>query len=183
MADLARKPITADEFLAHEGEGDTRYELRDGVVVSMAPASDPHGTIAINAAVEIDSRLSQRPPCRAIGEAGIRLDEHNHYKADVAATCAEPEGASYIDAPFLIVEVLSPTTGSDDLAVKLPRYIALPSVREVWMIDSRERWVQVWRRDGETWIVTLPLKGAATFRSDALGDEVSLDRLYRNSGL
>jgi Uma2 family endonuclease len=175
--------LTADEFLAFEGEGDTRYELIDGAIVAMAPPSDPHGTIMINTGIEVDRRLDGRPPCRAIGEAGIRLNEHNHYKADLAVTCAEPDAAAYVREPFLIVEVLSATTAKDDLAVKLPRYVALPSVREIWLIDSRERWVQVWQRGGEAWIVSLPLRGPATFRSEALGDEIALDRLYRNSGL
>jgi Uma2 family endonuclease len=175
--------MTADDFLTFEGEDDTRYELRDGVVVAMAPPADHHGTIAGNAAIEIDRRLQARPPCRAVVEAGVRLDEHNHYKADVAATCAPQERAPYVSEPFLVVEVLSPTTANEDLGVKVQRYKELPSVREVWVIDSRERWVQVWRRGEAGWPVPLPLKGSATFRSDALDDEVELDRLYRNSGL
>jgi Uma2 family endonuclease len=184
MADPARPlKMTANEFLAFEGDGDTRYELRDGTVVAMAPPSDPHGTIVGNAAVEIDRRLEAHPTCRPVVEAGIRLDEHSHYKADVAATCAEQEGASYAHDPFLIVEVLSPTTATDDLGVKLPRYVAMPSVREVWLIDSRERWVQVWSRARESWVVTSPLRGSATFRSEALDDDIALDRLYRKSRL
>ena len=183
MAEAARRLVTADEFLAFEGEGDTRYELIDGAIVARATESDAHGTIVGNAGGEIARCLESRPPCRAVASSGIRLDERNHYKADLAATCAEPDAAPYVREPFLIVEVLSATTAKDDLAVKLPRYIALPSVREIWLIDSRERWVQVWRRGGEAWIVSLPLRGPAIFRSDALGDEIALDRLYRNSGL
>lgn len=175
--------MTADEFLAFEGEGDARYELRDGVVVAMAPPADHHGTIAGNAAIEIDRRLQARPPCRAVVEAGVRLGDHNHYKADVAATCAPQERAPYVNEPFLVVEVLSPGTANEDLAVKLPRYLELAFVREVWVIDSRERWVQVWRRGEGGWPVPLPMRGSATFRSDALDDEVEIDRLYRNSGL
>jgi Uma2 family endonuclease len=184
VTDQARPlKMTADDFLAFEGEGDTRYELIDGEIVAMAPPSDPHGTIVVNAAVEIDRRLEAHPTCRLVLEAGIRLDEHSHYKADVAATCAEQEGAAYVHDPFLIVEVLSPTTATDDLGVKLPRYITMPSVREVWLVDSRERWVQVWRRVEESWVVTLPPRGSATFRSAALDDGVALDRLYRKTRL
>ena len=52
------------------------------------------------------------------------------------------------------------------------------------MVDSRERRVQVWRRGGEGWTEDPPLTGpAATFRSNALADEIALDRLYRNTGL
>ena len=42
-------------------------------------------------------------------------------------------------------------------------------MREIWLVDSRERWVQVWQRAEDAWIVTLPLRGDAVFASKALG--------------
>ena len=183
MGEPARRAMTADEFLNWDDGTDTRYELVDGEIVAMAPATDAHGTISINVGVEIADRLRSRAPCRAIGEAGIRIDERNHYRADVAATCAEPRGGLYVEEPFLIVEVLSESTWRDDIGPKLQHYIRLLSVHELWLIDSRERWVQVWRRSSATWIVTLPLVGNAQFMSDSLGAEVGLDALYRNTSL
>lgn len=183
MAEPARKLMTADEFLAFNGEGDTRYQLFGGVVVAMAPPADAHGTIVANASFEIGLRLRGKRPCRSVVEAGVRIDEYNHYKADAVATCAEPDGSVYVREPFLVVEVLSPSTANDDLAVKLPRYLDLPSVREVWIIDSRERWVQVWRSSENRWAVPLPLRGSASFRSDVLDDEIALDQLYLNAPL
>jgi hypothetical protein len=56
-------------------------------------------------------------------------------------------------------------------------------VREIWLVDSRERWVQVWKRTAEAWIVTLPLRGSASFESEALAERIELDALYRNAGL
>ncbi|HEX6015437.1 MAG TPA: Uma2 family endonuclease [Geminicoccaceae bacterium] len=183
MGEPARKPMTADEFLAWDDGTDQRYELVDGQIVAMAPPSDPHGTIAVNAATEIDRRLEARAPCRAVVEAGIQLDDANHYKADVAATWTQPRGSPFVEDPFLIVEVLSESTERHDLATKVQRYIELPSAREIWLVDSRKRWVQVWRRAADTWVVSLPMRANATFVSEALGDQVELDRLYRNTGL
>jgi Uma2 family endonuclease len=184
MAEPARKPMTADEFLDWDDGTDTRHELVDGLVLAMAPTTDAHGTIAVNAALEINGRLDGRPPCRAIAEAGIRLDDGNHYEADVAATCAEPRGGRYVEEPFLIVEVLSESTEDRDLGVKLQRYLELSHLREIWLIDSRKRWTQVWRRAGDDWVVSLPTRGSAGFASEALGGApVALDRLYRNTGL
>lgn len=184
MGEPARRPMTADEFLDWDDGTDTRHELVDGVVVAMAPTTDAHGTIAGNAWGEINSRVEGRPPCRAVTEAGIRLNDGNHYEADVAATCAEPRGERYIEAPFLVVEVLSESTEDRDLGPKTQRYLELPHLREIWLIDSRKRWVQVWRRAGDAWIVGLPMRGSAGFASEALGGEpVALDRLYRNTGL
>lgn len=182
MGEAATRRITADEFLAWDDGTDQRYELIDGQIVAMAPPSDPHGTIVINAAVEISRRLEGREPCRAISEAGMRLDEYNHYKADVAVTCAEPRQAAYVEEPVLIAEVLSASSHRDDVAVKVKRYVELPSVLEMWLIDSRERWVQVWRRQADAWIVTMPLRGSDRFASSVLADQIGLDALYRNTG-
>lgn len=176
--------MTADEFLGWDDGTDTRHELVDGVIVAMAPTTDTHGTIAVNAVGEITARLRGRPPCRAVVEAGIRLDDGNHYKADVAATCAEPRGQRYLEEPFLVVEVLSDSTEDRDLGVKTQRYLELPRMREIWLIDSRKRWVQLWRRSGDTWIVSLPMRGNASFASEAIGGErVVLDQLYLNTPL
>ena len=44
-------------------------------------------------------------------------------------------------------------------------------------MDSEERSVRVWRRTGDEWIMTLPIR-AGSFRSPVLGDEIALDELY-----
>ena len=56
-------------------------------------------------------------------------------------------------------------------------------MQEIWSVDSRERWVQVWSRAADSWIVTMPLRGSDGFGSGVLADRVGLDRLYRNTGL
>jgi Uma2 family endonuclease len=179
----ARARITVDEFLRFDGDPETRYELVDGEIVAMAPPRDAHGTIAGNCWGEIDRRLEDRPPCRAVVEAGIRIDEHSYFQADVAATCAAPRGTHWVEAPFLIVEVVSESSELHDFWHKATRYIALATVQEVWLVDSRERTVQTWRRAGDEWVVSLPFGGSASFPSATLGGEVALDRLYRNTGL
>ncbi len=177
--------MTAAEFLKWDDGTDTRYELIGGHVVAMAPAFEPHGRIASNVAVEIDRRLDPSSACSAAVEGGIWLGDDDFYVADVVATCAPPSVDGYVAEPFLIVEVISASNEKQELATKAQAYIQLPSVQEIWFIDSRKRWLQQWRRSGESsWIVTLPLTGSAGFDSPALGSEpVALDRLYRNTGL
>ena len=178
--------MTVPEFLRWDDGTDTRYELVGGRPRAMAPAKDPHGRIAMNAGVEIDRRLADRPPCCAISEAGIWISDEDYYEADVAATFAPTSEDGYIAEPFLVVEVLSASDARQREGLdKVQDYIALPSVQEIWLIDSRKRRVQQWRRAGaDTWIVTLPFTGPASFDSPTLGGEpVSLDRLYRNTDL
>lgn len=183
MADAARQlTMTVAEFLGWDDGTDTRHELIDGVPVAMAPPASFHRTVVANVGVAIDRRLAARPPCRVETEAGIRLDDRSWYVADQAATCAPIANTPAVEAPFLIVEVLSPSTKAFDLQVKVKRYSVLPSVEEIWLVDSERRWVQVWQRSGEVWIVRI-LEAEESFDSAALGDRVTLAELYRNVGV
>ena len=185
MADAApTRQMTADEFLRWEDGSDTRYELVHGRPVAMAPAADRHGRIAGNVWGEIDRRLAERPPCCGIVEGGVWIDDDNFYVPDVVATCAPPSDDGMVKEPFLIVEVISPSNEKDELSTKVQAYIKLGHVNEIWLVDSRQRWVQQWRRAGtDSWIVGLPLAGGSQFTSPTLGDDIGLDRLYRNTEL
>ncbi len=117
---------------------------------------------------------------------GVQTGDDTFHVPDVVATCAPSMvGARSVADPFLIAEVIPPSDGGEALSAKLRDYAALPSVRELWLIDSRKRWVeQRWRAGEDRWVVRLPLTGSATFESPTLGGEpVALDRLYRNTGL
>lgn len=140
------------------------------------------GTLAVNVAVAVDRRLRGRALCRGQSEAGIQLTDHTMVVADLAVTCVPIANTPAVEEPFLLVEVLSPSTKAFDLQVKVKRYSALPSVEEIWLVDSERRWVQVWQRAGEVWIVRI-LEGEESFDSAALGDRVTLDELYRNVGV
>jgi Uma2 family endonuclease len=181
MTDRARRLMTVEEFLEWDDGTDTRYELVDGVPIAMAPPMGTRRTIAANAATLVNVALDTRPPCRAEVEAGVRRGTRSYYVADVSATCEAPDNAGPLAAPFLIVEILSPSTRAHDLRRKLPFYKTLPSLREIWLIDSERRWVQVWRREGEAWAEPQDLVGPAAFDSPALRSRIALDRLYRNT--
>ena len=117
--------MTLDEFLVWDDGTDTRYELIAGCPVAMAPPAEVHRVIAVRLAARIDAALAARRPCNTQIIAGvIRPDRADtFFVADIAATCAPIEiGRQAIKDPFLIVEVLSPSTDRHDRRVKLPVY-------------------------------------------------------------
>jgi Uma2 family endonuclease len=186
MGEPARTRLTIDDWLAFGDGTDTRYEFVGGELVAMASGSTRHGTIAQNAGGEIERAVGDRPPCRAVQGAGLEVEvdgDRRGYVADVAMTCEPPDDGQLFREPRLLVEILSPSTNGFDKRRKVPDYGRLPTVEEIWLIDSRERAVLVWRRSGETWIGSFPYTGEDAFASQALGVEVALDRLYRNTGL
>lgn len=180
MADPAEKRMTVDEFLQWDDGTETRYELIDGQIVAMAPPSRQHGTVVMNVGSFINGRMRERTPCHAESEAGIVITDKRRWQADVVLTCQATE--SNIVDPILIVEVLSPSTRSRDFADKLPDYKTLPSVLEIWLVDSERRWVQVWWREPEGWHGRDHV-GGGTFHSAVLDGEVLLDELYLNASL
>lgn len=173
--------MTAREFLDFEGEPDARYELVDGRPQMMDPPANAHGTITGNAWGEVDRRLEARPPCRAQVEAGIWISDAQFYQAHLAATCA-PADRERFHEPFLLVEVLSSSTKPHDRGRKLEDYKAIASVNGIWLIDSERRAVEVWWRDALGWTAR-DFVGGPAFDSVALGDRITLDRLYRGTEL
>lgn len=180
MAEQALTLMTVDEFLAWDDGTETRYELADGVIHAMSPPAGAHRTIVVNSAGVLYSALSGRRPCRGEAEAGLRIDERTMWQADLAVTCG-PAAPEIID-PSLVIEVLSPSTRTHDLGRKLIDYKTLPSVAEIWMVDSERRWVQHWRRDPSGWLGQ-DFVGNAAFDSPILDGRVTLDQLYADSGV
>ncbi len=177
MAEPLPRRMRVEEFLAFEGEADVRYELVDGEIRAMAPAGDRHGWLAGNVGYVLRRRLAGRG-CGVVHEAGVRIDDHNFFVADLVVQCTPPSGRPFVEAPRLMVEILSPSTRQHDRDVKLDAYRALSPVEEIWLVDSERRRVQQWIREGpRDWHVR-DVIGTGTFDSPVLAATVSLDELY-----
>jgi len=186
MADLAIKPMTLEEFLRWDDGTETHYELIGGFPVAMAPPAEAHRILAMRLGSRIDAALAVRRPCNAQIEAGlVRTDRADTYfEADIAATCEGNEpGRQAIKDPFLIVEILSPSTERHDRRVKLPAYRQIPTVQEIVLIASDGHYAELHRRSGAQWITEI-LRGAdARLALTAIGIEVSFADLYEGIAL
>lgn len=187
MASAALKRMTVDEFLVWEDGTDTRYELIDGVPVAMAPTYSEHQIIVANACRVIGNQLASRPPCHVRTEVGIQKpnSQRNWYQADIAVTCTPHRRREYlIQNPLVIVEVLSPTTESEDRKRKLPVYRMLPSVQEIVLIDSTRLYAEVHRRlDAARWETVLLTAGEEALELTSLAFSLPLAMLYENVDL
>jgi Uma2 family endonuclease len=180
MASHAPQRMTLAAFLEWDDGTDRRYQLVDGVLLMMAPATEAHGELAAALTIQIGTRL--KPPCRVISEAGITVPERSdtYYVADLAVTCAPREaGRRILAEPVLIVEVLSPSTSHIDRLRKLADYRTLPSVREILIAFPDERRVEVQRRAADGWRVE-DLIGQASIRLEVCDTPIPLDALYRD---
>lgn len=181
MAELAIKPMTLDEFLRWDDGTETHYELIGGFPVAMAPPAEAHRILAMRLGSRIDAALSKRRPCNAQIEAGvIRADRADTYfEADIAATCEGNEpGRQAIKDPFLIVEILSPSTERHDRRVKLPAYRQIATVQEIVLIASDGLYAELHRRAGGQWITEILRVREAAIALTSVGIEIPMSDLY-----
>lgn len=181
MAEPALQPMTLNEFLRWDDGTETHYELIGGFPVAMAPPAEAHRMLAVRLVSRIDTALAGRRPCNAQFEAGvIRPDRADTYfVADIAATCEGNEiGRQAIKDPFLIVEILSPSTERHDRRTKLPVYRQIATVQEIVFLASDGLYAELHRRSGAQWITDI-LRGAdARLALTSVGIEIPLAELY-----
>lgn len=180
MRELAVKRMTVDEFLDWDDGTETRYELDDGEPVAMALATPAHGELVARLAGLLGARVHE--PCRVHSAAAVRHagDDLRSYVPDVLVTC-EPRDRTKkaIEAPRLIVEVLSPSTASNDHGDKFDFYRAIPSVEEILFVASTTQRIEVWRRVGDEWRARL-LGLDAELSLAETDTPISLDAIYGN---
>jgi Uma2 family endonuclease len=141
--------ITVDEFEAISG--DERFELIDGVITSMPPASDWPTSVTATITILLGMHVRPRKLGRVYSsEAGFVLfpDRETVRVPDVAFVRAErmPQGEARWHfprlAPDLVVEVLSPTDRASDMQAKVAMYQEA-GVPLIWVVDPRAESVTV----------------------------------------
>ena len=181
MAEAAIKRMTLDEFLRWDDGSETHYELICGFPVAMSPPAEAHRMLALRLGSRIDAALSSRRPCNAQLEAGvIRPDRADTYfEADVAATCAPNEpGRQAIRDPFLIIEILSPSTERHDRRIKVPAYREIDTIEEIVLIASDERYAELHRRSGGRWLIEILRGPDAVLNLTTIRIEIRFSELY-----
>jgi Uma2 family endonuclease len=141
--------LTSEEFLALEEKSSVRHELVGGQTFAMAGSSKAHNIIALNIATILRLRL-RGTGCRAFifdMKAKVEKTDDLCYP-DVMATCEQFAAKSLFKSkPFLLVEVLSPSTLHIDQCEKLSAYRRIETVREYIIAYQDHKRVELYRKD------------------------------------
>ncbi len=180
--------MTLEEFFAWGGGGHPgKLELVDGLVRAMAPASATHSVIQGNIVIAIGNHLRAKgSPCRVMPEAPIQpaIKKRGNVRVpDVAVTCAPPSDAKVVEAPVLIVEVLSPSN-EDDTWESVRALAPLTTLMEILVVSSERIEVQISRRgpDGG-WPLEPELITSGMVKLTSIGLELELAEIYRGTHL
>ena len=138
---------TLDDYYALPDE--QRVELIDGAFYDMAAPSFLH-QIILGQLLRLFSDCAEQHglPCEVIAApCDVRLDRDNYtmVQPDLLVICS-PQDYLHMKrlegAPDLAVEILSPSTRSRDMILKLYKY-EKAGVREYWVVDPEHRTVTV----------------------------------------
>lgn len=183
MAQRATPPplLSIDEYLELEEGSTIKHEYVEGMVYALAGSSDRHNRIAGN----IYRRLADAAdgtPCRVyMSDMRCQIGKVFYYP-DVMVACGQPDTDDpiYRRDPCLLVEVISPSTASNDRREKLLVYRQIPSLLAYLIVDKDTRRVERHYRDAD----------GVWQRADHLNDgvvpvpcpetELTLDGIYRD---
>ena len=138
--------LTFEEYLTYDDGTDNRYELEDGVLIPMTPASPIHSDIiellydSFKAEIKrlgLDWKVKQ-------GDVGIRTRFSRSRQPDIAIIQAEDwrrlrqfKKSAILEVPaLLVVEVVSPGEDNEnrDYVKKMTEYAEF-GIAEYWIID------------------------------------------------
>ena len=186
MAEPAEKlPATVDEFLRWSEGRPGRFELVCGRVVAMAPETSLHAKVKglvyrkLAEAVEAGNL-----PCEVYPDGmTVRVDAATAFEPDALLRCGEPLALEAVEVPdpLLVVEVLSPSSGSVDTGRKFEGYFRVFSVRHYLIVDPERRVVIHHERASGDEIRSRVLRGGI-LRLEPPGIEIEVEALFPPAG-
>ena len=138
-------PMSREEFMAWvDQQPSGRFERIDGIVVAMAPERASHNLRkgAARDALRRAGKEAGLTSCQVFGDGMTVQVEDSDFEPDALIHCGPPlQGdATRVTDPLVLVEVLSPDSGTRDRATKLRAYFKLSSVQHyliVWPDEQR----------------------------------------------
>lgn len=185
MADTARSPMTADDFLVWCLDKDARYELVEGIPLEMMTgASNAYDRIVVNVIASLHAQL-RGTPCRpATADIAVRTRHRSVRRPDVLVTCDPPAADTYeATAPELIVEVLSPSNVGLAWQRKLDEYRRRDGLTYLLLIDPARIGATRYTRTGDRWDAIDADTLADVFDMTAVGCRLPMADIYDGSGL
>lgn len=177
------------DYLAYEAQSPVRHEYIAGEIFAMTGASIRHNVIALNFASALRSHL-KGTPCRALIE-GVKLrlrKEQSYFYPDVMVTCEDrlqelDSQQQIVEAPLVIIEILSPTTEATDRREKLRAYRTLPSLKEYLLVSQEQAQVEIYRRRGDIGWDIITYEPGDTVEIVSLELKLGMDEIYFESGI
>ncbi len=194
MIALPKHKMTADEFLAWAEslpKEAGKFELWDGeVIVKHGPVGQQHAErsqhwdakFALGRALFEAIKHTGLPCHVAVDGPTVRFADNKLVEPDVLVYCGEkvPRDALEVPNPSIVAEVLSPSTGTMDLGVKLQGYFTVPTVQHYLVIDP-DRPLLIHHKRGTGDAIETRIATGARLHLDPPGLDVDLGEILGSS--
>lgn len=141
MPSIPSGSVTAEEYLEQERAAATKSEYFNGLVIAMSGASFAHNYIASNL-MGLLIPLLKGSGCRVLGsDMRVYAEALNSYTyPDLTVLCGEPRlqdgKMDTLLNPYVLIEILSPSTRHIDLGPKMRAYQKIASLQEMIFVDQ-----------------------------------------------
>jgi len=131
---------TLEEYFALERNSEERWEYFNGEVFCMSGVSPNHSRIEGNLITAVNNKLRDRGCEVFSADMRIVVPAAPPYRyADLSVLCGEPVfekvgGVEALTNPFILVEILSPSTEAFDRGDKFTYYKSVPSLQEYVLV-------------------------------------------------
>ena len=196
MSALPKKKYTVEEYLQMEltapykseyykGEIFPMGEIEGDTPEAMAGALPPHNKILSNIISVFNAKLINKG-CDVFGsDQQIFIPETGLYTyPDISVFCGSLnyENSMALKNPLLLVEVLSKVTEGYNRGGKFQMYRSIPTLVEYLMVDSKQVYVELWRKENGTWLLaseTRDLNQIITLKS--IGNTFLVQEFYHRA--
>lgn len=157
-----KQRMDVEEYLSWSESQEGRFELVDGIVYAQASERAAHVRVKGLVFIALVNAIKKRGlSCHALVDGmALRIGKRTVFEPDAVVYCGPelPPDALLVENPVIVVEVLSPSTGRNDVTRKLAGYFTLPSVKHYLIVDPDERLVIHHTRGEDGVVRTYPLR-------------------------
>ena len=177
--------VSPEDYLRFERGAEFKHEYYEGEIRAMAGAKYAHNLICMNLGGEVRSQLRGKS-CAVVGnDQRLQiLSSRAYVYPDLTVVCGPPEfnENKTLDTllnPTLLVEVLSPSTGSHDRGEKFMYYRQIPSLRQYLILDAQSVHAELYSLDElGRWVLTETRDLSAVLNLSSVGCQVPLVEAY-----
>ena len=141
-------------------ETEERYELIDGVAYLMSAPSMKHQRVLRKLAMKIGNYLEGKKCEMFFAPFDVRLNfdtkDNTVVQPDLLVVCdnSQLDDKGCKGAPDFIIEILSPSSGQMDIAIKLGKYLQA-EVKEYWVVNPENGTIIVHILDQQKYITSI----------------------------
>jgi Uma2 family endonuclease len=153
-------------------EDGRRYELYDGEVYVVPSPLPLHQVVSANLHLVLTKYVREHGGVVLYAPLDIVLTEYDVVQPDLLLFMPERQRLIHLrkvtrDAPDLAIEILSPSTASNDRGRKM-KLLAQHGVQEYWLVDPDAIRVEVYALSGDQFLIAGTATGTEAVRSPLL---------------